>query len=481
MRLININALLKIVSVILIIQSAFFLLCIPVALIYSENIMPFVWSILISIVPGLLLFFLIPKSIHETLSKREGYLGVTLSWIILTVSGTLPYLMSRTIPDFVSALFESTSGYTTTGSSILANVEILPMSILFWRSLTHWIGGLGIILLVIIILPNLKVGSYNLFSLESSVKQKILPKTKSIAIAFSLIYLAITTTQIILMLAGGVNLFESICITFGTVATGGFTTRNSSISQYSNYIQYVVAIFMFLSAISFIIYYYLLKRDFKKIKRNDELWFYLFFTTAAVVFVSLVLYFNTDRDFSTSFRHSFFQVIAQITTTGSATTDYMAWPPIGWFFMFLLLFAGGCTGSTTGGIKMARQLIFWKNIKTVFLKLQHPNAVHPIRLNGKLVPDNINHSVILFIIIYLIIFIVGMMIIMISGIPVNEAAGASVTAMSNVGPGLGTTGNMGNFSAFNPVAKSTMIALMLIGRLEIFTILAIFTRSFWKR
>jgi trk system potassium uptake protein len=481
MRLINIKGLLKIISAILVIQSAFFLLCIPVALLYSESIMPFVWSILFNIVPGLLIFFVIPISIHEALSKREGYLAVTLAWAVLTVSGTLPYLMSGTIPDFISALFESTSGYTTTGSSILADVEILPKSILFWRSLTHWIGGLGIILLVIIILPSLKVGGYNLFSLESSVKQKILPKTKSVAVTFSMIYLAITAVMIVFLLAGGVNLFESICITFGTVATGGFTTRNSSISQYSDYVQYVVAIFSFLSAISFVVYYYILKHDFKKIKRNDELWFYLFFTTAGVVFVTLVLYFNTDRDFSTSFRHSFFQVIAQITTTGSATTDYMAWPPAGWFFMFLLLFAGGCAGSTTGGIKMARQLVFWKNIKSVFLKLQHPNAVHPIRLNGNLITDNVNHSIIFFIIIYLFIFIIGMMILMLSGISVDEAAGASVTAMSNVGPGLGASGNMGNFSAFNPVAKTTMILLMVIGRLEIFTILALFTKSFWRK
>lgn len=480
MRYINFRSLLKILSLILIIVSFTYLLCVPVALIYNEPLQPFLASFLVTIIPGLLIYFLMRAPLEEKVTTREGYLSVTLSWFMLSLAGTLPYLFSGAIPDFVRALFESVSGYTTTGSSIIADVEILPRSMLFWRSLTHWIGGIGIILLVIIVLPTLKVGGYNLFSLESSVKQKIFPKTKSMALTFLVIYLVISLTEVIFLLIGGLGLFESICITFGTVATGGFSIRNTSLADFSPYLQYVVAIFMFMSAASFILYFFLINREFKRIKQNEELWFYIFFTTAAVVFITLTLYFRTERDFSTSFRHSFFQVIAQITTTGFATTDYMKWPAIGWFFMFLLLFAGGSTGSTTGGIKMARHLIALRNIKSVFLRLQHPNLVIPIKLNGKVIPDSINMMMMLFIFIYLIIFLIGTLLLMITGLPVNEAAAASVTAMSNVGPGLGASGNMGNFSAFNDPALGIMTILMLIGRLELFTFLAIFTRSFWR-
>ncbi len=480
MRQINFKAILKIVGLILLITSASFLFCIPVALVYDETLWPFLLSSVVTLVPGLMLYFLIRYSLKEKVSTREGYLSVTLAWVTMVLCGTLPYLFSGIITDFIRALFESVSGYTTTGATITADVESVPRSILFWRSLTHWIGGIGIILLVIIVLPTLKIGGYSLFSLESSLKQKILPKTKSIAMTFLMIYLAISAAEFIILIIGGLGVFEGICITFGTVATGGFSVRNTSLAEFSPFLQYVVAIFMFLSASSYFLYFFMIKKEFSKVKENEELWFYVFFVTASVVFVTLTLYFGTERDFSTSLRHSFFQVIAQITTTGFATSDYMAWPAIGWFFMFLLLFAGGSTGSSTGGIKMARHLIALKNMKFVFKRLQHPNAIFPIKLNNRIVPENINVMMLLFIFIFLIVFIAGALLMMITGIPVKEAAAASVTAMANVGPGLGASGNMGNYTSFNDVSLMIMSFLMLIGRLEIFTILALFTRSFWN-
>ncbi len=480
MKQIDIKDILKILGMILLIESAFFLVCVPVALIYSETIMPFIRSCAVTLIPGLLLFFLIPKSLNTAINIREGCLSVTLSWFTLTLAGTLPYVFSGASDDFVKTFFESVSGFTTTGSTIFADVESLPMSVLFWRSLTHWIGGVGIILLAIIILPNLKVGGYSLFSLESSVKQKVLPKTKTFAITFLIIYLTLTASEIVFLLIGRLSFFESVCMAFGTIATGGFSIRNTSLADFSPYLQYVVAIFMWLSAVSYVLYYFLLKRDFKKIRQNEEFWFYIFFTTASVVFVTLILYFSTERDFSTSFRHSFFQVIAHITTTGFATSDYMQWPQIGWFIMFLLFFAGGSTGSTTGGIKMARHLIALKNLKSVFLKLQHSSIIRPIKFNGRTIPENTNNLMLLFIILFIIIIIIGAMVIALTGIPINEAIGASASAMSNVGPGLGASGNMGNFAAFNDFALMTMSILMLIGRLELFTLLTIFTRAFWK-
>ena len=322
MNTISFRSVLKISGLILLISASSFLLCIPVALIYSEPVTPFLLAFVTVIIPGALLYFPINSPLNQKVTLREGYLSVTLGWILLVISGTIPYVFSHEIKGFVNMLFESVSGYTTTGASILTEVESLSKSVLFWRSLTHWIGGIGIILLVIIVLPSLKVGGYSLFSLESSLKEKILPRTKSIAITVLMIYLLLTALLVILLTAGGMNLFDSICHSFGTVATGGFSTKNTSIAGYSGYIQYVLGIFMFLSAASFVVFYFILKRNFSRVKANEELWFYLFFTTASVVAVTLVLYTGTERNFEVAFRHAFFQVTSTISTTGFATTDY---------------------------------------------------------------------------------------------------------------------------------------------------------------
>ena len=480
MNTINFRSVFKIIGLILLISAASFLLCVPVALIYSEPVSPFLLSFVTALIPGFLLYRMTDSPLQHKVTTREGYLSVTLGWLVLVLSGTLPFVYSGVMHGYANMIFESVSGYTTTGASILTDVESLPKSVLFWRSLTHWIGGIGIILLVIIILPSLKVGGYSLFSLESSLKEKILPRTKSIASAVLMIYLLLTLVLVLLLTAGGMDLFDSICHAFGTVATGGFSTKNTSISGYSPYIQYVLGIFMFLSAASFVVFYFILKRNFSRVRSNEELWFYVFFTTAAVVSVTMVLYTGTGMNFAESFRHSFFQVVSTISTTGFATTDYTVWPQAALVLIFLLIFAGGSTGSTTGGIKMARHLITLKNLRNVTVRLQHPNAIVPVKLNGQVVPDNINSMMTVFIQLYLVIFICGMLVITISGIPAIEAAGASATAISCVGPGMGASGNMGNFAHFNPVAKMTMVMLMIIGRLEIFTIIALFTRAFWK-
>ncbi len=480
MSTINFKSVFKIIGLILIISASSFLLCIPVALTYSEPVKPFLLAFIAAMVPGVILYFPAQSSLYHKVTPREGYMSVTLGWIALVVSGTLPYIFSGEINGFVNILFESVSGYTTTGASILKDIEIMPRSVLFWRSLTHWIGGIGIILLVIIILPSLKVGGYSLFSMESSLKEKILPRTKSIARTILLIYLGLTVTEILLLTIGGMDLFDSICHSFGTIATGGFSTQNTSISGYSNYIQYVIAVFMFLAATSYVVFYFIIKRVFTKVNSNEEFWFYIFFTTAAVASVTLMLYIGSERSFEESFRHSLFQVISTISTTGYATNDYTLWPAAAYVFIFLLIFAGGSTGSTTGGIKMARHLISMKNLRNVTVRLLHPNAIMPVKLNGQPIPDNINSLMTVFIQLYIVIFIAGTIILLITGIPPDEAAGASAASLSCVGPGLGASGNMGNFAHFNGTAKITMVLLMIIGRLEIFTIAALFTRAFWR-
>jgi trk system potassium uptake protein TrkH len=481
MKTINLKSVFKIIGLILIITAASFLLCVPVAIIYSEPVAPFLKAFITAIVPGFLFYFMIRASLHEKITMKEGYLSVTLGWIAMVLAGALPYIFSNTIPGFINSTFESVSGYTTTGASILTEVESLPKSVLFWRSLTHWIGGIGIILLVIIFLPKLKVGGYSLFSLESSMKHKILPRTKSVARVILLIYLGLTVSEVILLHAGGMELFDSVCHTFGTVATGGFSTKNTSIAGYSPYIQYVIAAYMFLAATSYVVFYYIFKRSFFMVKGNEEFWFYIFFTTAAVAIVTSILYIGSERSFEESFRHSFFEVVSTITTTGYANSDYTLWPPAAYVLIFLLIFAGGSTGSTTGGIKMARHLITIRNLRNVSVRLQHPNAVIPVKLNGKVVPESINSMMTVFIQLYLILFILGTVTMVISGIAIDEAAGASVASLSCVGPGLGASGNTGNFAHFNGVAKTVMVILMIIGRLEIYTIVALFTRAFWKK
>ena len=470
----------RVLGTILLIEAAAVIFCLPVSLIYSEPVWPFVISAGICIILGGALWFLGRRPDQGQINNRETYLIVTSAWLVISIAGALPYLIGKTIPSFVDALFESASGLTTTGASILTDVEALPHSILFWRSMTHWIGGIGIIVLVILVLPSLKMTGYQLFSLESSLKEKIHPKAKGVVYRILYIYLGITALETIFLLLGGMDLFNSLCNSFSTVATGGFSTRNTSVAEYSPYIQYVIAIFMLLSAVSYVVFYHLLKGNLKRVRSNDELWAYLFTVTAGVTVLTIILYTGTDRNFALSFRHSFFQVISQISCSGFATADYMTFPPLGWFLLFLLMFSGGSTGSTTGGIKIASHLIFFKNLGNSFIRLHHPSAVVPVKLNGQGVPEGVVNQTMVFISLYFVIYIAGVLLLQLSGVSILESAGAVATSMANIGPGLGHSGNMGNFAHFNPFAKTIMTLLMIAGRLELFTFLTVFTRPFRK-
>jgi trk system potassium uptake protein TrkH len=479
MKIINLNIVFNLLSRVLLLSGIFLLSCIPVAIYFKEDYYSFVLSSAISFAIGLILYFITKGNIDE-LKKKEAYLTVTLSWFLISLIGSLPYLISQTIPDFTNALFESVSGFTTTGSSILIDIEALPKSILFWRSLTHWIGGLGIIVLVIIIMPSLKIGSYQLFTSESSFREKIHPRIKAVGSRLLLIYLSLTFIQVILMCLGGMNLYESLCHAFGTVATGGFSPKNTSIAGYSPYIQYVIMIFMFLAGTSFIIHYFFIKSKYKKIWKNDEFWFYMFWVLFAGFFVTLFLFLKTDISLEKSFRDAFFQVISIVTCTGFATTDYLLWPTFLWIFIFALMFLGGSTGSTSGGIKMARHLVFFKSIKESFKKQTHPHMVSIVRLNGNVVNEESRHSIITYIIWYLLVFIIGTFLLILIGIDGKTAAGAAITTMGGIGPGIGTVGPASNFFHLPEAGKVILIFLMLLGRLELYTILILFTRGYWK-
>ncbi len=479
-RLLNYRLIGRVISLNFLIAGIAFIPCMIVAIIYSESIYPFLDSSLVSISMGLVLYFLSFGVKHsKDIQKKEAYLAVTLSWVFLGLTGTLPYLFSHTIPGFINALFESVSGFTTTGSSILTDIESLPKSVLLWRSLTHWIGGIGIIMLVVLILPSSKIGGINLFSSESSLQDKIKPRIKQVGYRLLSIYVSLTVAEVVLLLFGRMSLYESVCNAFGTIATGGFSPKNDSITSYSPYIQYVIMVFMLLSGTSFIIHYLLMKRDFKKIKDNDEFRFYLFVTFVIGAVITAVLYFQTDKGLELSFRESFFQVISIITTTGFATSDYMLWPQFGWVLIFFAMFLGGSTGSTSGGIKMARHLILIKNIKHQLRQMIHPRAIIPIRFNNNNLDEETNTSAVSLIVLYFITFVVASVILLGTGLDGTTSTSAVATCMAGIGPGIGTVGPAGNFAYIPGIDKIILSAVMILGRLELYTAFVLFSKSFW--
>lgn len=476
----NFNAIFKISVRILGLSSLALFSCIFVALFYNEPTAPFLYSGGITFFSAFIIYLLSTKADID-LEKKEAFLSVSMAWLLIALAGTLPYLFSGSIPSFANAFFESVSGFSTTGASILTDVESLPKSILFWRSLTHWIGGIGIIILVIIIMPSLKMGSYNLFSMESSLQEKILPRIKEMGIRLLGVYILLTLVLIFFLLIGGMETFDSICHSLSTVATGGFSTKNTSITNYSPYIQYVITVFMFLSGTNFIILYFLLKGNFQKIKDNEELKFYMIIILICTFILTVFLHFNTDRSLEKSFRDSLFQVTSQITTTGFSSSDYMLWPSFGWVFMFILLFLGGSTGSTTGGIKMARYLILFKNARRIYLNLIHPNSIKQIKLNNKIINTEDNNSILLYICVYFLAWFVGSVLLIFLGLDAKTAMSSIATSIGGVGPGIGTVGPASNYAHLPDLAKYIMSFYMILGRLEIYTLLILFTPAFWKK
>ncbi|MBN2632642.1 MAG: TrkH family potassium uptake protein [Bacteroidales bacterium] len=478
MRLINPAIIIRLLATILLIEAIFFLTCLPVAFFYKESFSPFILS---SIITGFffLVFRFASRSVDiNEITGRDTFLIVTLAWLLLSVFGTLPYLFSNTIPSFINAFFESASGYTTTGASILSDVESLPYSILFYRSLTHWIGGIGIILLVILILPSLKVAGYQLFSLESSMKEKFHPKAKGVVYRILIIYLGLTILQTGLLVPGDMNLFESICHAFGTVATGGFSTKNTGMMHFAPYSQYIVMIFMVLAGTSQVVYYYLVKFNFRKVRHNEELRLYLIVILVAGVLAGTILYFHTIKPLELAFREGFFNVVSIITCTGFANSDFVLWPSAGVTLIFLLMFSGGSTGSTSGGIKIARHLIVLKNVKNSFTRLNHPNYISVIKLNGKSIDEKTNTSIISFVLLYIFVFMMGTILLTFFGSDIITSSSSVAACLAGIGPGLGTVGPMSSYSGLPDISKIILGFIMIMGRLEIIAVIILFSKSF---
>jgi trk system potassium uptake protein len=481
---INISQIINLIGLILFIEGLFMLVGLPFSF-YYKDIQPLTlfYSFLITSSTGGILWLLTRKMQDNSINKREGFLVVTLSWVAMSLFGTLPFLLSEAIPSFTDAFFETMSGFSTTGASILGDVEVLPKGILFWRSMTHWVGGMGIIVLTIIVLPFLGIGGMQLYTAEMPgvTKDKLHPRISGTAKRLWGIYVLLTLLQALLLVLGKMPLLDSLCHAFGTMATGGFSTKNASIGAYSSYIQYVVIIFMILAGTNFTLHYFTLTGKFRQIWKNEEFRKYLYILAVVSLVIALFLVLQTSILPEKAFRDSLFQVVSIVTTTGFFTSDYLVWPGTMWFFIFLLMFIGGMAGSTAGGVKVVRQLLLFKNAGKELKRALHPQGVIPVRLNKEPVSQDIIYKVMAFFQLYILVFIFGAMALSFLGLDFETAIGASISALGNIGPGLGKVGPVGNYGFIPDAGKWLLSFLMLLGRLELFTVLILITPSFWKR
>lgn len=482
---INVVGILNILSILLFINAGLMLTCVPAAIYYEEKTLSaWMMSVAMSAVAGAVLFLLTFRAPNrKNIRKRDGYIIVALSWFIMAFSGVLPFILSGAIPNFTNAFFESISGFTTTGATILDDIEQMPRSILLWRSLTQWVGGLGFIVLVISILPYLGIGGMQLFLAEAPgiTADKIKPRIQDTAKRLWLIYIGLTLAEIVLLMVGGMNFYEALNHGYTTMSTGGFSTRQDSIAAFdSPYIEYVISGFMFLGGTSFVLIYLAVKGNFKRIWLNDEFKAYLGMTAALTLVVTVILIFQHHYSIEEAFRKSVFQVVAILTTTGYATADFTLWGGGTIIIFFTLMFVGGSAGSTAGGVKIIRHLIIAKNSILEFRRQLHLSAIIPVRVNGKPVPHEITRNILAFVIIYLTIFGISAVLLSLTGVDAVTALGSVATSLGNVGPGLNATGPSETFSHLPWAAKWLLGILMVVGRLEIFTVLIIFTPYFWR-
>lgn len=464
-------------------QAGFMILPCICALIYGEeDVFSFLISIAICLVIGLALTIRKPKD--RVFYIKDGCVAVALGWVALCISGALPFIFSSCIPNPIDALFETVSGFTTTGSSILTDVESVPHCIIFWRSFTHWIGGMGVLVFILSLLPQAKTGGYrmNLMRAESpgpSVS-KLVPKVKETAKILYLIYFGMTIVQIILLLIGKMPLFDTLCITFGSAGTGGFGIKNDSMGSYSTYCQAVTTIFMILFGVNFSVYYLVLTRKFRQAWKFEEARWYFGIILASILIIAV-----NCRDYFSSFfmaiHQAAFQVGSIITTTGYSSTDFDQWPSLSKAVLVLLMFIGACAGSTGGGIKVSRILLLLKEAKKEFHLYLHPNAVQKIKMDDKTVTNEILRSTNIFLSVYLVIFAVSVLIVAIDNFDLVTTFTAVAATLNNIGPALGVAGPMGNFSSFSYLSKCVMIFDMLAGRLEIFPLLLLFFKGTWKK
>ena len=462
-------------------------MCLTLPLAWADNdgtFFAFLQVILIHLALGLTTYQLNKRSDGRDLRSRDGFLVVTSGWILMSAFGCLPFLFTGTIPSVTNAFFETMSGFTTTGASILDNIEAMPRSVLLWRSLTQWIGGMGIIVLAVAILPILGIGSVQLFSAEAPglKADKIKPRIADTAKRLWFIYMGLTLAETILLWIGGMSPFDALNHSLTTLSTGGFSTKQASIAYWdSAYIQYVITLFMFLGGTNFILIYWLINLKFKKLFENEEFRFYGIATILFSLLVALALIKRGMFGMEESFRTALFQVVSIVTTTGYATADYCHWGSGLTMFFFLLLFAGGSAGSTAGGVKMIRHVILYKNSGGELKRQLHPNAIIPVRIDGKAISIETTSSVLAFIIFYIVLFALGSILLAAMGIDFDTSIGAVATSLGNTGPGIGQVSPSYSFNFLPDAAKWELSFLMLVGRLELFTVLLLLSPYFWRK
>ena len=480
----NHKIILRVLGFILLVEGIAMLLALAVSLIYNEyDITSFIISSAICLVTGGITILLTSKSSRD-IGKREGYIIVTAVWLIFSFFGSLPYIISGAVPDFTNAFFETISGFTTTGSSILTDIESLPHGLLFWRSMTQWLGGMGIIVLSLAVLPVFGIGGMQLFMAEvpGPTPSKMSPRIKQTARTLWRIYLIFTVSETLLLWIGGMSFFDALCHSFTTMATGGFSTKQASIAHWqSPFIHYIITLFMFLAGTNFTISYLAFTGKFKKVIYDEEFKFYGLFVGGFTLVIFAGLLISNSIGIEKAFRNSLFHVVSIMTTTGYVTADYLMWQPVLVVIIFALFFFGGSAGSTGGSIKIMRIVLLLKNSYYELKRMIHPNAVIPVKFNHHTVEPKIITNVLAFFIFYFVIFAFSTILYSFIEPDLSSAMGAVATSLGNIGPGLGNVGPAENFLHVEPVGKWFLSFLMLLGRLELFTVLVLFSPAYWKR
>lgn len=481
----NYRALVKITGVLLAVIGGALLLPALVALLYheTESFQVFLWVALPSIVTGGALVALVPVR-SRTFRIREGYLIVAASWFLAALIGCLPFYLSGSIPNLIDAFFETSSGFTTTGASILPDIEALPQSMLFWRSFTHWIGGMGILVLAVALLPALGIGGQVLAKAESPgpTLSKLTPKISDTAKMFYLLYLAMTVFETILLMMGGMSLFDALIHTFGSVGTGGFSNYNLGVAAFNSaYLEGVITVFMFLSGVSYYLYFLSFRRGFGSFLHDGEFKVYFFVAAGCTLMLSVALYaYGTVATPFEAFRHGVFQTVSILTTTGFASADFVTWPIFCQMLLFLLFFVGGCSSSTAGGIKPVRILILGKILKRIVGMKLHPNVVAPLKLGNRILPVEVPSGIAAYTFLYLLLFMGGGVLLTLEDFDLMTCFSASGACLGNIGPGFGMIGPLSNYSGFSGGSTFLLSILMIAGRLELFTVIILFTRKFWN-
>ena len=463
------------------VEAALLALPLSCSIIYGEaTIISFLTTIGIAMGFGGICSLFKPK--NKNIYAREGFVIVAFAWIIVSAIGALPFYISGEIPHYYDAFFETVSGFTTTGASILNNVEALSNSTLLWRSFSHWIGGMGVLVLVMAIIPTETGRSIHIMRAEmpGPIVGKLVPKIKSTAKILYLIYIAMTAIQVILLVCGEMNLFESLVYSFGTAGTGGFSINADGLAGYSSYTQWVITIFMLIFGVNFNLYYLIIINKLRTAIKSEELWWYIGIVVAASALITANVY-PLYKNFADSLRNSMFQVASIISTTGYATADFNLWPSLSKSVLFILIFTGACAGSTAGGLKISRVVLLFKAVRTNLKRMLHPRSVDSIKLEGKRVDATTTTNVTAYLAIYFICFTVIFLIISFENFDFETNISAVATCINNVGPGFSRVGPMGNFDIYSPFSKLVLSFTMLLGRLEIMPLILLFSPSVWFR